>query len=167
MPEQAIAETESTQDDDEERDSEPRDEAFDEDDDEAVDDDEASDDTESESAAAEPTTTKWAIRGAIVGAVAGGAAGAGVGVVVARRPEALKQARDLIGGNGRRIAMSAALAATEALTPGRLSQLFAGDGNGDRSEVMKQTARDAGAAAAKAARDGIISLRRESIGSES
>jgi hypothetical protein len=147
VTEPGVEEVESTRDDDEEFESEPQDEGREE--------------TESQSAAREPSAASWAIRGAVLGAVVGGAAGAGVGLVVARRPEALKQAGDVMRGSGRQVARAAAGAATEVVTSGRLNQLIAGDGNGDRSQLMKQTAREAGAEAAKAARDAIISLRRE------
>jgi uncharacterized protein YcfJ len=157
VADQAIAAKDSTPDEDDELELEPRDEAPD---------DEAPDDTESESAATDPITTRWAIRGAVVGAIAGGAAGAGVGMLVARRPEALTEARGALGGSGKQVARAAAAAAAEVMTSRRLNQLIIGDGNGDPSQIMKQTAREAGAAAAKAARDAIISLRREAIGPE-
>jgi hypothetical protein len=117
-------------------------------------------DTESQPAAGEPTT-KWAIRGAVVGAVAGSAVGAGVGALVARRPEALRQARDLIGGNVRQVATAAGFAAAEVVTSKGLNQLGSGDQNGDRAQLMKQSAKEAGVAAAKAARDSLVSLRQE------
>ena len=167
MAEQAIAAEDQTSEEDEELELEPRDEAPDDEapDDEAPD-DESPDETENESEATEASTARWAIRGAVVGAIAGSAAGAGVGMLVARRPEALKQAKGAIGGSGKQIVRAAAGAATEVVTSRRLNQLITGDGNGDRSQMVKQTAREAGAAAAKAARDAIISLRREAIGSE-
>ena len=153
MAERAIAAENSTTDEKEELEPEPRDETSDE---------EASNDEES--AATDPNTTRWAIRGAVLGAVAGSAAGAGVGMLVARRPEALKQAKSAIAGNGRQVALAAAAAATEVVTSRRLNQLVTG--NGDRSQMVKQAAREAGAAAAKAARDAIIPLRQETISSK-
>lgn len=156
MPEQAIAEENSTTDETEELEGdEQRDEA----------DDEATSEEE-ERAAAEPSTTSWAIRGAVIGALAGSAAGAGVGMLVARRPEALEQAKSAILGNGKHVAVAAAVAATEAVTSGGFKKIAAGEGNGNRSQIVKQTAREAGAAAAQAARDAIIPLRREGSGSE-
>jgi L-aminopeptidase/D-esterase-like protein len=113
-----------------------------------------------------PSTRRWAIRGAVVGAVAGGAAGAGVGILVARRPEALSQAKSAIGDSGGQVARAAVVAATEVVTSRRLSQLMAGNGNGDHSRAIKETAREAGAAAAKAARESIIALRREESASD-
>lgn len=137
MAEQAIAEANASPNEEEELEPEPGDEA-----------------------AAEPTTHTWAIRGAVVGAVAGSAVGAGVGILVARRPEALTQAKSAIAASGRQVARAAVGAATEAMAAQGLKELLAGDGNG-RSRVVKQTAREAGGAAAKAARDEILSLRRK------
>ena len=122
--------------------------------------DEAPED-QAQDAAAEATTARWAIRGAVVGAVAGSAIGAGVGVLVARRPEALKQVTGLIGGNAKQIASAAGVAAADVVASRGLNQLVSGDENGDRAEVMKQSAMEAGAAAAKAARDSLVSLRQE------
>jgi hypothetical protein len=123
--------------------------------------DDAPEDDESQSEAAEQTTTRWAIRGAVVGAVAGSAVGAGVGVLVARRPEALRQLTGLIGGNAKQIASAAGVAAADVVASRGLNQLVSGDENGDRAQVMKQSAMEAGAAAAKAARDSLVSLRQE------
>jgi hypothetical protein len=126
--------------------------------------DEAADHATSEeenNEATERSTARWAIRGAVIGAVAGSAAGAGVGMLVARRPEALEQTKSAILGNGKHVAVAAAIAATEAVTSRGLKQIVTGEGNGDRSQTVKQTAREAGAAAAQAARDAIIPLRRE------
>lgn len=156
MPEQAIADENTTSDEtDELEPEEQRDEA---------DDDATSE--EEESAATDPSTTRWAIRGAVIGALAGSAAGAGVGMLVARRPEALEQAKSALLGNGRHVAVAAAVAATEAVTSGGFKQIVTGEGNGNRSQIVKETAREAGAAAAQAARDAIIPLRREASGSE-
>ena len=101
------------------------------------------------------------VRGAVVGAVAGSAVGAGVGVLVARRPEALRQLTGLIGGNAKQIASAAGVAAADVVASRGLKQLVSGDENGDRGQVMKQSAMEAGAAAAKAARDSLVSLRQE------
>ena len=149
MADQASSVESSAPEEDEEREGEPG---------------EGEEETESQPAAGEPTT-KWAIRGAVVGAVAGGAVGAGVGALVARRPEALRQAKDLVGGNVRQIATAAGVAAAEVVTSKGLSQLVTGDQNGDRAQLMKQSAKEAGAAAAKAARDSLVSLRQEGGGS--
>lgn len=117
-------------------------------------------DEEAENAAAETRPTNWALRGAVVGAVVGGATGAGIGMLFARQPEALEQAKNAIGGSGRHVARAAAVAAGEVMTSRHLNQLLKGEGNGERGEVMKQAAKEAGVAAATAARDTIISLRK-------
>jgi hypothetical protein len=106
------------------------------------------------------------MRGAVVGAVAGSTVGAGVGILLARQPEALKQAKDAVGGSGREVARAAAVAATEVVTSRRITQVMTGNGNGDRSQAVKETAREAGAAAAKAARDSLVSLRSEASDAE-
>lgn len=156
MPERAMAEENATTDEtDELEPEEQRDEAADH----ATSEEENNEGTE-------PSTARWAIRGAVIGALAGSAAGAGVGMLVARRPEALEQAKSAILGNGKHVAVAAAVAATEAVTSGGLKKVATGEGNGNRSQIVKQTAREAGAAAAQAARDAIIPLRREGSGSE-
>ena len=114
---------------------------------------------------AEPSPTSWAMRGAVVGAVAGSVTGAGLGVLFARRPDALAQARDAVSGSGRHVARAAAVAAGEVMASRHLSTLIKSEGDGDRGELMKQAAREAGVAAATAARDQIISLRGDAIGS--
>jgi hypothetical protein len=150
MAQQAIEEETSTPDEEEELEPEARDEAAEE-----------SDNDEDDDASTGPSTTTWAIRGAVLGAVAGGAAGAGLGALVARRPDALKQAKDVLSANSRQVAQAAAIAAAAAVNPRRLNQLVTGNGDGERSDVIKESAREAGAAAAKAARDEIISLRKK------
>ena len=152
MAQHDLAQEKSTSDKEDELELEPHDEAAD---------DEAARDGEDESGLTEPSTRKWAIRGAVLGAVAGSVAGAGVGALVARRPEALKQAKDAISGNSRQVVRAAAVAAAEVVTSKGLNELVTGGGDGDRSQLMKQSAREAGAAAAQAARDAIISLRRD------
>jgi len=147
VTEQGRAEAEPTAVDEGEVESEPRDEGADE--------------NESRSAGTEESAASWAIRGAVVGALVGSAVGAGVGVLVAKRPDALRQAGDSIRGSGSQVARAAAGAATEVVASRGLAQLVAADGTSDRSQQFKETARDAGAEAAKAARDAIVSLRRE------
>lgn len=151
MAEEDIAAQKSASDEDDERENEPS--------------GDTPEDAEGQPATAEPTTARWAIRGAVVGALAGSAVGAGVGVLVARRPEALKQAAGLIGGNAGQIASAAGVAAADVVASRGLDQLVSGDGNGDRGQLMKQSAMEAGAAAAKAARDSLVSLRQEASGS--
>ncbi len=147
MVEEDVAAQKSASDEDDELEDEPS--------------DDATEDAESQRGATEPTTARWAIRGAVVGAVAGGAVGAGVGALVAHRPEALRQAASLIGGNARQIASAAGVAAAEVVSSRGLGQLASGDENGDRAQLMKQSAMEAGAATAKAARDSLVSLRQE------
>jgi hypothetical protein len=113
------------------------------------------------------TPPNWALRGALIGAVAGSVTGAGLGMLLARRPEALAQAREAIGESGGHVARAAAAAAGEVVTSRQLNQLLQGEGNGDRGEMMKEAAREAGKAAATAARDQIISLRGDAAGSSS
>ena len=115
----------------------------------------------------EPTPTNWALRGAIVGAAVGSMTGAGLGMLFARKPEALTQARSAIGGSGTHVARAAAVAAGEVMASNHLNQLLRAEGSGDRGEMMKQAAREAGVAAATAARDTIISLRGDAVGSGS
>jgi hypothetical protein len=113
---------------------------------------------------AEPTPTSWALRGALVGAIAGSVVGAGLGMLFARRPETLTQAQTAIGGRGTHVARAAAVAAGAAMTSRHVNQLLKAESNGDRGELMKQAAREAGLAAAMAARDEIISLRGDAEG---
>jgi hypothetical protein len=113
---------------------------------------------------AEPTPTSWALRGALVGAIAGSVVGAGLGMLFARRPETLTQAQRAIGGRGTHVARAAAVAAGAAMTSRHVNQLLKAESNGDRGELMKQAAREAGLPAAMAARDEIISLRGDAEG---
>ena len=123
---------------------------------------------ETDGGAGEPTpTTSWALRGAVVGAVAGSVTGAALGMLFARRPEALTEARNAIGGSGRHVARAAAVAAGEVMASRHLSTLVKGEGDGDRGDLMKQAAKEAGVAAATAARDTIITLRSDAVGSGS
>lgn len=115
----------------------------------------------------EQAPQNWALRGAVIGAVAGSAAGAGLGMFFARQPDALAQARDAISGSGRHVARAAAVAAGEVMASRHLSTLIKSEGEGDRGELMKQAAKEAGVAAATAARDQIISLRSDAVASGS
>jgi len=130
-------------------------------------DEEREDVADEETGDAEATSTSWALRGALVGAVAGSVAGAGLGMLFARRPEALAQARRAIGGSGTHVARAAALAAAEAVTSRHVNQLLKGESNGDRGDLMKQAAKEAGVAAATAARDEIRALRSDAVSSSS
>ena len=129
-------------------------------------DDERGDVTEQAEGGGDPTTS-WALRGAVVGAVAGGVTGAGLGMLFARRPEALTEAKNAIGGSGRHVARAAAVAAGEVMASRHLNTLVKGEGEGERGELMKQAAKEAGVAAATAARDTIITLRSDAVGSGS
>jgi len=124
-------------------------------------------DEEATGGGAEPSPTSWAVRGAFVGAVAGSVTGAALGMLFARQPEALTQARSAIGGSGRHVARAAAVAAGEVMASKHLNTLVKGEGEGDRGELMKQAAKEAGVAAATAARDTIITLRSDAAGSGS
>ena len=130
-------------------------------------DDERGDATEQAEGGGDPATKSWALRGAVVGAVVGSATGAGLGMLFARRPEALTEARNAIGGSGRHVARAAAVAAGEVMASRHLNTLVKGEGEGDRGELMKQAAKEAGVAAATAARDTIITLRSDAVGSGS
>ena len=103
-------------------------------------------------------TAGWALRGAVVGAAAGAAVGAGIGAVLASRPDLLESAKETVGGAGRDVAKSAALAAGQVVSTRSVANLVS-SGDGDRSDVMKQTAREAAAAAAGAARDTLVSMQ--------
>jgi len=124
-------------------------------------------DEETADGGAEPSPTSWALRGAFVGAIAGSVTGAALGMLFARQPEALTQARSAIGGSGRHVARAAAVAAGEVMASKHLSTLVKGEDAGDRGELMKQAAKEAGVAAATAARDTIITLRSDAVGSGS
>ena len=104
------------------------------------------------------STTSWAFRGAVVGAVAGGAVGAGLGALLSSRPEFLHSARDAVEGPSRDVARAAALAVGQVVTTRSVGNLVS-TGNDDRTEVVKQTAKEAAAAAAGAARDTLVSMR--------
>ena len=130
-------------------------------------DDEQGDVTEPGDGGGEPTPANWAVRGAVIGAVVGSATGAGLGMLFARRPEALTEARNAIGGSGKHVARAAAVAAGEVMASRHLNTLVKGEGEGDRGELMKQAAKEAGVAAATAARDTIITLRSDAVGSGS
>ena len=143
----------------------PQDSTTPEDDDLDAERDEATDEESSGGAGSAPTN--WAVRGAVIGAVAGSAAGAGLGMLFARRPDVLAGARDAVSGSGRHVARAAAVAAGEVMASRHLGTLLKAEGEGDRGELMKQAAKEAGVAAATAARDQIISLRGDAVASGS
>jgi len=146
VTEPAQAETEAAHEEDEELESEPTGDGA---------------KNESQSASAEESAAGWAIRGAVIGAIVGGAAGAGAGFLFAKRPEMLRQTGETLRGSGGQVTRAAASAASEVVTSRGLTKLIAANGTDDRSQLVKQTAMEAGAEAAKAARDAIVSLRRE------
>jgi hypothetical protein len=106
-------------------------------------------------------TSRWAVRGAVVGGIVGATAGAGMGAVFARRPETRRAVKDAIDRNGRHLAKAAAVAVGDVLASKSLKQLIATNGDIDRRRVMKETAKEAAAAAAQATRDTIVSVRRD------
>lgn len=128
---------------------------YDEESDEFGEDPEAGDEHEAD---ARSSTTSWAFRGAVVGAVAGGAVGAGLGVLLSSRPDFLESARDAVEGPSRDVARAAALAVGQVVTTRSVGNLVS-SGKDDRTEVVKQTAKEAAAAAAGAARDTLVSMR--------
>ena len=109
-----------------------------------------------------PTSTgRWAVRGAILGGLAGATAGASVGAVFARRPETRRAVKDAVDRNGRHLAKAAAVAIGDVVASKSLKQLIASNGDDDRRGLIKETAKEAAAAAAQATRDTIVSVRRE------
>ena len=124
-------------------------------------DEQAPDPDERQSAAQATGTKHWAVRGAIIGGVVGASAGASLGTVFARQPQALQALRDALERSGRQLATSAAVAVGDVVTSKSLKQLISGNGDGDRRQLMKETAKEAAAAAAQATRDTIVSLRRD------
>lgn len=109
--------------------------------------------------------TTWTTVGAVVGATAGGLIGAAVAATLVRRPELLEQAREAVNRDGGRVAKAATTAAGGVFAAKSIQGLSQGDDNGERTKLMKQTAREAAAAAAGATRDTIVSIRKEAKGS--
>ena len=105
-----------------------------------------------------PATAGWALRGAVLGAATGAAVGAGVGAVHAARPDLLDSAKETVGGAGRDVAKSAAVAVGQVLTTRSVANLVS-NGDADRADVVKQTAKEAATAAAGAARDTLVSMQ--------
>lgn len=102
----------------------------------------------------------WTTVGAVVGATAGGVIGAVVAATLVRRPELLDQAREAINRDGGRVARAATTAAGGVFAAKSVQGLAQDAGNGDRTTLVKQTAREAAAAAAGATRDEIVSIRK-------
>jgi hypothetical protein len=105
--------------------------------------------------------TTWTTVGAVVGATAGGVIGAAIGATFVRRPELLEQARDAVNRDGGRVARAATTAAGGVFAAKSIQGLAQETDNGERTGVMKQTAREAAAAAAGATRDAIVAIRSE------
>ena len=105
--------------------------------------------------------TTWTTIGAVAGATAGGVIGAVVAATLVRRPELLDQAREAINNDGGRVARAATTAAGGVFAAKSLQGLTQDADNGERTKAMKQTAREAAAAAAGATRDEIVSIRRQ------
>jgi hypothetical protein len=114
-----------------------------------------------ESGGASQSTASWAFRGAVVGAVAGSVVGAGLGVLLSSRPDLLESAKGSVEGPGRDMAKAAAVAVGQVVTTKSVGTLVS-TGNGDRTGAVKQTAKEAAAAAAGAARDTLVSLQGSS-----
>ena len=103
----------------------------------------------------------WTTLGAIVGATVGGVIGAATAATLVRRPELLDQAREAINRDGGRVAKAATTAAGGVFAAKSVQGLGQSTENGERSSLMKQTAREAAAAAAGATRDEIVSIRKQ------
>ena len=99
--------------------------------------------------------------GAVVGAAAGGVIGAAIGATLVRQPELLERAREAINRDGGRVARAATTAAGGVFAAKSIQGLAQDTDNGERTKVMKQTAREAAAAAAGATRDAIVAIRSE------
>lgn len=109
-----------------------------------------------------PSLTTWTTVGAITGATIGGIVGAAVAATLVRRPDLLEQATEAINRDGGRVAKAATTAAGGVLAAKSIQGLGQDGENGERSQLMKQTARQAAAAAASATRDEIVSIRKGS-----
>ena len=103
----------------------------------------------------------WTTVGAVVGATAGGVIGAVVAATLVRRPELVEQVREAINRDGGRVARAATTAAGGVFAAKSVQGLGQSAENGERTQLMKQTAREAAAAAAGATRDEIVSIRKQ------
>ncbi len=113
-----------------------------------------------------PSLSTWTTVGAIVGATVGGVVGAVAAATLVRRPELLEQGREAINRDGGRVAKAAATAAGGVFAAKSVQGLGQNGEDGERTALMKQTAREAAAAAAGATRDEIVSIRqRAKVGS--
>ena len=104
---------------------------------------------------------KAVLKGAAIGSAAGAAVGAWAAFARVMWPDQLDAAKDAAVGTARDVGRTAASAAAGAVDPESVMELLPSrGGDGNRSEAVKRTARDAATAAAKAARDA-ISTRNE------
>ena len=103
----------------------------------------------------------WTTVGGVVGAAVGGVIGAAIAATLVRRPELLERATEAINRDGGRVAREAATAAGGVFAAKSIQGLAQDTDNGKRTKLMKQTAREAGAAAAGATRDAIVAIRNE------
>lgn len=106
--------------------------------------------------------TAWTTVGAVAGATVGGILGAAIAATLVRRPELLEQATEAINRDGGRVAKAATTAAGGVFAAKSIQGLAQDGENGERAQLMKQTARQAAAAAASATRDEIVSIRKGS-----
>jgi hypothetical protein len=99
---------------------------------------------------------KAVLKGAALGSAAGAAVGAWAAFARVMWPEQIDAAKDAVVGTARDVGRTAATAAAGAVDPETVMELLPSrGGDGNRSEAVKRTARDAATAAAKAAREAI------------
>ena len=108
--------------------------------------------------------TGTVLKGAAVGGAAGAAIGAWAAFAKATWPEQIEQAAGAAIETVRDIGRTAARAAAQTVDPAAVVELL--PGNGDRTDVVKRTARDAAAAATKAAREAISTMSDGTNGSK-
>jgi len=105
------------------------------------------------------------LKGAAFGSAAGAAVGAWVAFARIMWPEQLDTAKEAVVGTARDVGRTAATAAAGAVDPNTVMELLPSrGGDGNRSEAVKRTARDAATAAAKAAREAITTLNENGNG---
>jgi hypothetical protein len=105
------------------------------------------------------------LKGAALGSAAGAAVGAWAAFARVMWPDQLDAAKDAAVGTARDVGRTAASAAAGAVDPDAVMELLPSrGGDGNRAEVVKRTARDAAAAAAKAAREAITTRNENGNG---
>lgn len=108
---------------------------------------------------------KAVLKGAALGSAAGAAVGAWAAFARVMWPEQLDAAKDAAVGTARDVGRTAASAAAGAVDPDAVMELLPSrGGDGNRTEVVKRTARDAATAAAKAAREAITTRNENGNG---